>query len=599
MLSWDLYVGSDDDSNVVLEIDDTTIAMTVEEARVYFAEGYSLLAAMLTKLYEPDGANRVPSADELRHVSDAVLQARRRAETLSGQDETYPPLLSQMRNLLDTRGQCAVVGESAAGKSVLVNCLAREREADGVPILWLDLANPDVTHLACILALMRVPVPVHGKALVVLDDVQSSPAIARRIVSQLLAMSEVSVELVAVGWLDVREMFESLFGYSCVMHCDGRQTCISLLSTKRLPRDAHSELLNLAGSNALIAEIALHWYLETREVPHTSQIAARAYDILRGNRLFSSGELAALWVLACLAIFEIDVDIRYLDGEIRLNVHQLIRRGIAKQKRPFTSLGHRSLARLVVQHLRESKLIDLSLARDPVTLAVNYLRRAGDTQIKVALDRLDLITLRRAELSNTQGSFLARASTNAGVLVRQLGAMSTEDPSWGDNVASAIFVAEAFADLGLLDKWMKVAAYVRSRWLIDNGTELPSYVGSPPAERDDFDAIAKRMNREDDARIRIYSQYVSTIDLDRFHRTWVLGLLLGFEASALQDEETRIARLRSIVREVQLPSGAFYPERVPWVTARVCLEGYAKPSLKKCRPIAARNEDKKVFSGRL
>ena len=29
------------------------------------------------------------------------------------------------------------------------------------------------------------------------------------------------------------------------------------------------------------------------------------------------------------------------------------------------------------------------------------------------------------------------------------------------------------------------------------------------------------------------------------------------------------------------------------------LESYAKPSLKKCRPIAARNEDKKVFSGRL
>jgi len=29
------------------------------------------------------------------------------------------------------------------------------------------------------------------------------------------------------------------------------------------------------------------------------------------------------------------------------------------------------------------------------------------------------------------------------------------------------------------------------------------------------------------------------------------------------------------------------------------IEGYAKPSLKKCRPIAARNEDEKVFSGRL
>ncbi len=35
------------------------------------------------------------------------------------------------------------------------------------------------------------------------------------------------------------------------------------------------------------------------------------------------------------------------------------------------------------------------------------------------------------------------------------------------------------------------------------------------------------------------------------------------------------------------------------LTVKEDLEGYAKPSLKKCRPIAARNEDKKVFSGRL
>ena len=38
----------------------------------------------------------------------------------------------------------------------------------------------------------------------------------------------------------------------------------------------------------------------------------------------------------------------------------------------------------------------------------------------------------------------------------------------------------------------------------------------------------------------------------------------------------------------------------PLLDRRVIIhEGYAKPSLKKCRPIAARNDDKKVFSGRL
>jgi len=41
-----------------------------------------------------------------------------------------------------------------------------------------------------------------------------------------------------------------------------------------------------------------------------------------------------------------------------------------------------------------------------------------------------------------------------------------------------------------------------------------------------------------------------------------------------------------------------HPGSVPGDTAGDS-EGYAKPSLKKCRPIAARNEDKKVFSGRL
>ena len=43
-----------------------------------------------------------------------------------------------------------------------------------------------------------------------------------------------------------------------------------------------------------------------------------------------------------------------------------------------------------------------------------------------------------------------------------------------------------------------------------------------------------------------------------------------------------------------------YRVRERWSDAAATgYEGYAKPSLKKCRPIAARNEDKKVFSGRL
>ena len=58
--------------------------------------------------------------------------------------------------------------------------------------------------------------------------------------------------------------------------------------------------------------------------------------------------------------------------------------------------------------------------------------------------------------------------------------------------------------------------------------------------------------------------------------------------------------------------GATMPQSPPWIASSVPtpplegkdsgeehLEGYAKASLKKYRPIAARNEDKKIFSGLL
>jgi len=59
------------------------------------------------------------------------------------------------------------------------------------------------------------------------------------------------------------------------------------------------------------------------------------------------------------------------------------------------------------------------------------------------------------------------------------------------------------------------------------------------------------------------------------------------------------AELREILDNKQLSGFTVIAGAGSGKTTSLVKEGYAKPSLKKCRPIAARNEDKKVFSGRL
>jgi hypothetical protein len=59
------------------------------------------------------------------------------------------------------------------------------------------------------------------------------------------------------------------------------------------------------------------------------------------------------------------------------------------------------------------------------------------------------------------------------------------------------------------------------------------------------------------------------VDLGRFHRVWVLGLLLGLEGTALRRDEDAIISLKRIAEINQEADGSFYPARVPWLTARV------------------------------
>jgi hypothetical protein len=406
-----------------------------------------------------------------------------------------------------------------------------------------------------------------SRGLVVIDDLQSAPHLAADVLS-FWTLLRPDADLLVIGWPDAVHLLSEAIPRDARLRLDGTLTVRQIAHSLKAPWEIRQEILGLAAGDALVADLAAGMYKSNGRVGSPAEIAALAYASVAGDLPLEGDQARTLYAIACLATFEIDVLPQFLQGAYRSGVSDLLEAGLLRRRPPFVYLGHKSLARLVVGHLRNAAPWSSS-AMPPAAVAVEYLRVAGPDQIKQTLDRLDLVSV-SGDDDQFGAAFLAHSWTSLRVLVRFLSQEARKDPTWGDNVASAVFAGEAFAALNLVDDWQRTAEYVRGRWSVDNTEELPTTM-SETAEADDFLAISEAMREEDALDPPPAGAEADSIDLERFHRTWVLGLLLGFEGTALHVETRRRDALLTIASNMQLPSGAFYPERVPWVTDRVLL----------------------------
>lgn len=556
-------------------------AVSLSEFRSAYGRGQSLTGLLLMRTLEEilDGLQtEVPPAEALARSAEAMQNSQARVHDFDERVLVEPPSISRIRTLLNRGNFAGLIGASASGKTVLADLLAKEYEGRGVGTVWLDLADPEATPLGCVVTVMRAPRPqpnrapaTRAPALVICDDIQSNPAAGAALLRLMHATTPPGGRhVLALGWLDARDLIERTMGVGRVLICEGRDVCKRIASAPGIEEPSRRELLSLARSNALIAETALSMFYDSGRMPRPSEVASRMYEVLTGGKRLRETELRVLWLVACLALFEIDLNLTYADHVTRDTVRNLLHGRVLRQRGAYVSFGHRTFARFVVRHIRENRLVDAASSGTPVSLAVAYLRAAGDQQIQITLDRLDLLTLEAREGVNEGNAFLAEAWSSVRILARYIARQVEADASWGDNVASAVFSSEALAELGMLDEWRQVAAYVRGRWTLPDGTDLPEHTRGQTAESVDFVEIIKRMRVEDAAGAG-FTMSAEDVDADRFHRTWVLGLLMGFEGSALEPDERRITALRKMVARSQQPDGSFYPSRVPWVTARICI----------------------------
>lgn len=482
---------------------------------------------------------------------------------------------SELAELLIT-GETAValIGHSAAGKSTTAaQVCSRLRKLDWSPI-WLDagLASQSVGDL--IAYLTRTPRGASRRILLVIDDVQARPSLVRHIACILHILTcacATPVSLLLMAWESAADLISEAIPNVRIVPCTGQQVLPDLIraSGPTLDKAEVESVFERARGNVLVARLVLGSMAASRRLPQPAELAQLAWGQVCGPAALTRAEIDALYRISALTQFQIDSTDSFAAAGSPAVVRSLVGRGVVRRTENGLSVGHPALGGLLCHYIRTNLPGEEQAAPEPAMVALEYLRAAGNQVIATTLERLDFASLADAPIDQHGTAMLARAWECFEVLVRNIASQTVADPTWGDNLASAVFAGMALAEVGH-PEWAALASYIRARWTyLSDATPPRAQDGMVSAERKDFDLIRDAMIAEDE--FGYHATSAATIDLDRTHRTWALGLLLCFEGSARQRDIERIERLKAIATKIQEPNGAFYPERIPWVTARVVL----------------------------
>lgn len=548
--------------------------ITVTEVRDRAAYSKDLFRLVWAKLTFSSSVAPFPTlaTDPPGFVTDAYLP---RISVYSFERPVVTSRTGHFLELLRTHNEVAVIGHSSSGKTVMVAQALGHLPSHNSSSIWVHLGTPSHT-LAHLLWRFCTLSNAVERIVLVLDDIHSNPDEFTRIASTLpylRMLSVATITIVAVGWESARTLAAACLPNANLFMCAGEDVVGEIVSASPRLRIANrSQLSAESRGDLLVLDLMIAPTEKFGSIPTSSALARLVYQQLTGNRELPVAALSVLYRVAALSAFEIGIAPQYARQIAQDGYDLLVRLKILRLDGDFIRVGHRSLADLLLLHLR-TLLPPGATERDelnPVRIAVEYLRVAGRQQVRATLEKLDLASLLRDQSDQHGSAFLARAWGGFQALVGQLSKEVARDPSFGNNVASAVFAAKALAEVGD-DSWRGCAKFIYDRWELRKDEFLPRPKGTMTAERYDFDLIREAMAADVPLEDAQWFEQVEAVDLETFHRTWVLGLLLTLEGAATFSSRGDVRELVNAARLAQEPSGAFYPARVPWATARVLL----------------------------
>lgn len=546
----------------------------------------------IDRIFQEYGCGKTPH----RHVlSDLDHAIEARGETES--EWLEHPYLSQVDAQLVRRRHSLLFGYSSSGKSVLAFQAGRRRVAAGWRVGYLNLSD-DVSWPAGLIQDLLFASPGehstlarHGipQQLLIVDDLQSRPALACLLLATASLAHRVRDRgrpvLLGVSWKefagDAAEFCPEVAPVP--IHAQMVRERIVEKYSAKFDRAVVDSIAEEAGDDIYLLRLAL-------EVTARQKSAATREDVAEdvwhqkvpedGRPLMPEAARRVALLTGAIGQFDIHVPPDFILQTARVEARvlsQLMESRLLRRVGDRVTLGHRSLCALVAWWLAKNgawrELAEVGGPSDITSAVFAYLTASGSTAM---IDALRALVARagfrnREDLSH-RAAVIMDVWRAFDAVVERVERQQAADPTWNSTPSSAVFVTTLFGEIEKPELAIPSLDFLRSHWRVNAGRIDIDTVGLSTVV--DFDIIRQRMLDEDSTTpppSYKESETALEIDIDRFHKTWLAGLILGAEAAA---EIPRLPRdqLAAMVEYEQIrATGAFYPHRVPWCTARVVL----------------------------
>jgi hypothetical protein len=490
------------------------------------------------------------------------------------------PMVHGIRQRLSKVPGCLLSGASASGKSVLALQVAHAFALGGAKVVYADLSRaPGFDSMLS----EHVLDPEARPDLLVVDDLQSNPRLARYL-TVVCALRDVAgstkpPKLLSVCWPDFASSARNWWPSCPQVNVKPEQIRDAIVESyaQEVTLEIRESLCSRFGDDMLLLSLALARAKTTGENVQLKDVAEQVWAARTPVQYRQDPQAYVVALLASvLGTYDIPAPRQFLAGESAApsaTIDALETSRFLRRKGEALTPGHRSLCGLMAQWLDGQGAWE-SLRRAggpgrPENVLFDYLKSLDSSATLTALRAMHARAgFRDQPELNARAVALVKVWSAFESVVENVEELHSVDPTWAKTPSSASFAAQAVAFVGEREKAMLGVDFLRGYWRLENGQLVLSTAGL--ATEEDFARIRDCMIEEDEGRPDSGQVRAEAIDIQKFHSTWLAGLILGAEAVATPPA-VPLTELAESAERLALESGAFYPERVPWVTARVLL----------------------------
>lgn len=412
--------------------------------------------------------------------------------------------------------------------------------------------------------------------IIVFDNLQSQLSNIDSIYLSWMFLQPISrVKFVFITWPSARAELKAKFHEIDEISASGELVLsdINLALMDHIPQHHFKEILKQAAGDVFVGRILIEQYNKTSKVLSESGLIQFIGEEV-GIADMSPQDISCLQDACMINVFDIPVKMAFLQTRHSESIEHLVENGVLRSEGIYLRAGHRSRAHLLLKYTQKSyQNSQSSLATDIDELTnftMQYLRSLRKDELYSIVKLLDA-SIPPIHTSCKEKVTFTNLFRTLLFLISRLEESQRIDKSWGNNIASAVFASSAFA-WSSPSSWSTTSEWIKRKVIITEDTLV--FSDTPGNERNDFISIIDSMKQYDIVNSTCRSrewEKPAEIDLDFFYHNWLLGLLLSFEGNSIKPDFSYRRKLLKLIKSRQLPFGGFYPQRVPWVTARILM----------------------------